>query len=62
MEQFEFRTKRLWIRRFRPSDSEELAEIISNPEVCRFEPSGVFPREKALGGRAFFRGHSDRKQ
>ncbi len=52
MEQFIFETKRLVIRRFSPSDSEEFAQILTDPEVCYFEPSGVFPREKALAEAA----------
>ncbi|MCH5208059.1 MAG: GNAT family N-acetyltransferase [Oscillospiraceae bacterium] len=52
MEQFVFTTERLGIRRFCPSDSEDFAEILTDPEVCHFEPSGVFPREKALAEAA----------
>lgn len=52
MEQLEFKTGRLVIRRFCPSDSEDFAEILTDPEVCRFEPSGVFTSEKALAEAA----------
>lgn len=52
MEQFVFKTERLGIRRFCSSDSEDFAEILTDPEVCRFEPSGVFPRERALAEAA----------
>ena len=48
MERFIFETERLVIRRFSPSDSEEFAQILTDPEVCYFEPSGVFTRENAL--------------
>lgn len=52
MEQFIFETERLGIRMFCSSDSEEFAQILIDTEVCYFEPSGVFPREKALAEAA----------
>jgi RimJ/RimL family protein N-acetyltransferase len=38
-------TQRLLIRRFSPGDWRDLHEYLSQPEVVRFEPYGVFTKE-----------------
>lgn len=40
-----FKTERLYVRRFTPADSEDLADILSDPEVTYFEPYPTFRRE-----------------
>ncbi len=41
-------TNRLLLRRFRPTDGADFAEILTNPEVCYFEPYEPFTYENAL--------------
>lgn len=41
-------TQRLYVRQFRPSDGEALAEILTDPEVTYFEPYEPFSHDSAL--------------
>ena len=41
-------TQRLYVRQFRPSDGEALAEILTDPEVTYFEPYEPFSHDFAL--------------
>jgi RimJ/RimL family protein N-acetyltransferase len=54
-------TERLLLRRFRESDAQDLYEYLSDPEVVKYEPYGVFSEEACLkeakaraGNPAFF--------
>ncbi len=40
-------TQRLTLRRFAPTDGEDLYEVLSDEETVRFEPYGVFTLEEA---------------
>ncbi len=42
------KTDRLLIRRFLPSDGADLFEYLSNPNVVRFEPYGVFSMDECV--------------
>lgn len=48
-------TERLFIRRFQPGDARDLHEYLSDPEVVKFEPYGVFT-EQASAAEAARRG------
>ena len=41
-------TERLIIRNFKPEDGEDLAEILTDPEVTYFEPYETFSHDQAL--------------
>ena len=41
-------TNRLLLCRFTPADGADFSEILTNPEVCYFEPYQPFTHEKAL--------------
>lgn len=43
-----FTTERLSIRKFTPDDHEDLAEILTDPEVTYFEPYETFTKEKCV--------------
>ena len=45
-------TERLLIRRFQPSDGVDFAEILTDPEVCFFEPYDVFTYDAAVAEAA----------
>ena len=43
-----FATERLTVRKFLPSDHEDLAEILTDPDVTYFEPYETFTKEKCV--------------
>lgn len=43
-----FTTERLSVRKFTPDDHEDLAEILTDPEVTYFEPYETFTKEKCV--------------
>lgn len=43
-----FTTERLTVRKFQPSDWEDLAEILTDPEVTYFEPYETFTKEACV--------------
>lgn len=43
-----FATERLSVRKFTPGDYEDLAEILTDPEVTYFEPYETFIKEKCV--------------
>lgn len=43
-----FTTERLTVRKFKPEDWEDLAEILTDPEVTYFEPYETFTREACV--------------
>ncbi len=43
-----FTTDRLTVRKFTPDDFEDLAEILTDPEVTYFEPYETFTKEKCI--------------
>ncbi len=43
-----FTTERLAVRKFRPEDSSDLADILADPEVTCFEPYQTFTREACV--------------
>lgn len=43
-----FTTDRLSVRKFTPGDHEDLAEILTDPEVTYFEPYETFTKEKCV--------------
>lgn len=43
-----FYTERLSVRRFLPEDCNDLADILSDPEVTYFEPYETFTREACV--------------
>lgn len=43
-----FRTERLMVRKFRPEDSGDLAEILTDKAVTYFEPYETFTREACI--------------
>lgn len=43
-----FATERLSVRKFAPEDYEDLAEILTDPEVTYFEPYETFTKEKCV--------------
>lgn len=43
-----FTTERLLVRKFTPDDFEDLAEILTDPEVTYFEPYETFTKEKCV--------------
>ena len=49
-----FTTERLTVRKFRPEDWEDLAEILTDPEVTYFEPYETFTREACIKEAASF--------
>lgn len=49
-----FATERLSVRKFTPDDHEDLAEILTNPEVTYFEPYETFTKEKCAEEAVFF--------
>lgn len=49
-----FATDRLSVRKFSPDDHEDLAEILTDPEVTYFEPYETFTKEKCVGEAEFF--------
>lgn len=54
-----FTTERLSVRKFRPKDWEDLAEILTDPEVTYFEPYETFTREACVKEAAFFAGSDE---
>jgi RimJ/RimL family protein N-acetyltransferase len=40
-------TERLWLRPYKIDDLYDLAVILSNPEVMKYSPRGVLPKDKA---------------
>ncbi len=49
-----FRTSRLTVRKFRPSDADDLAEILTDSEVTYFEPYETFTAEQCVKEAQFF--------
>ncbi len=49
-----FRTPRLIVRKFRPSDANDLAEILTDSEVTYFEPYETFTAEQCVKEAQFF--------
>lgn len=43
-----FTTERLSVRKFTPEDHQDLAEILTDPEVTYFEPYETFTKEKCV--------------
>ncbi len=43
-----FKTQRLTVRKFSPDDWEDLAEILTDPEVTYFEPYETFTKEACV--------------
>jgi RimJ/RimL family protein N-acetyltransferase len=41
-------TERLILRQFLPSDWEDLFEYLSNPEVVKYEPYGVYTKDESM--------------
>ena len=49
-----FTTERLTVRKFRPEDWDDLAEILTDPKVTYFEPYETFTREACVKEAASF--------
>ncbi len=49
-----FRTERLTVRKFRASDADDLAEILTDSEVTYFEPYETFTAEQCVKEAQFF--------
>lgn len=49
-----FKTERLSVRKFRPEDHSDLADILADPEVTFFEPYPTFTREACVEEAAKF--------
>ncbi len=49
-----FNTERLTVRKFVPSDFEDLAEILTDKDVTYFEPYETFTKEKCVSEAEFF--------
>ncbi|MBQ8927545.1 MAG: GNAT family N-acetyltransferase [Oscillospiraceae bacterium] len=48
MSNLPIQTKRLCIRRFTPADGTDFSEILTDPEVCFYEPFETFTHQAAL--------------
>lgn len=50
-----FKTERLSVRKFLPTDSDDLAEILTDKDVTYFEPYETFTKEACVKEAEFFR-------
>lgn len=56
---FRLETERLVLRRFRAEDGDALALLLTDPEVCWFEPYEVMTQAQAVEEAAKFADHED---